>query len=110
MRELTIQEIQEALNLRRDGWAKAWDYQVSHKWFTLRIEAPNIAGNFHLLFGGCERLEFDTYWQPINITVEKRGDDFIAYDEPHLFIRCGLLFGHYNEPPLFGFTRSRWHR
>ena len=102
MRINNLAEIQEALDLRRHGHARPLDYRVSHQWFILRITAPDLAGNFHLLCGACERVEFDTHWGPLNIRVERDGDDFLVHDGAHLRVRCGLLAGEYNVPPVFG--------
>ncbi len=41
MRELTYEEIQEALRLRQGGTATAYDYQLSHSWSVLRITNSN---------------------------------------------------------------------
>ena len=102
MKELTPQEVQQALDLRRRGKAQIWKYQVSHQWLTLRITAPDLAGNFHLMCGDCERVEFDTHWQPINITIERTDDGFLVQDNIHLHVKCGLIVGEYNIQPVFG--------
>jgi hypothetical protein len=101
MRELTPEEIQEALDLRRDGQARAWGYQCSHSWFTLRITSPRLAGNFHLLCGACSRVEFDMHWERPEIRVERVEDAFLVHDREHLRIRCHLVCGRFNVPPLF---------
>jgi len=52
---MTLYQIQKALDLRRGGAAKPWEYQVSLQRFTLRITAPALAGNFHLVCGARVR-------------------------------------------------------
>jgi len=99
---MTLYRIQNALDLRRGGAAQPWEYQVSLQRFTLRITAPELAGNFHLVCLACERLEFDTNWSPIAVTVEQRESGFVVYDGPHLRVECGVVAGEYNVLPVFG--------
>lgn len=101
MKELTPEEVQQALDLRRKGKAQIWNYQVSHQWLTLRITAPDLAGNFHLMCGACERAEFDSCWQPINIRIERIADGFLIQDSLHLRVKCGLVTGKHNVQPVF---------
>ena len=101
MREPTLEEIRDALDLHRHGTALAYEYLVSHQWFTLRITSTNLAGTFHLLLGSCERIEFDTSWNLRNLTIEKSGEYYIVRDEPHLYVKCGIITAKYNVPPIW---------
>jgi len=98
---MTLQQIQKALDLRRGGEARPWEYQVSLQRFTLRITASALAGNFHLVCLACERLEFDTTWSPIAITIERCEFGFVVYDRTYLRVECGVVAGQYNVMPLF---------
>jgi hypothetical protein len=101
MRQLSVEEIQQALDLRKDGWSRVWNYQASHSWFELCVVSPKFAGNFHLFCGACTRIECDISWMPLYIQIEKVGNDYIVKDGAHLFVKCGLFVGKYNVPPIF---------
>ncbi|MCD9189042.1 MAG: hypothetical protein LUM44_21675 [Pyrinomonadaceae bacterium] len=101
MRELTFEEIKEALRLRQGGTALVYEYQLSHSWFVLRITNPKLAGNFHLILGSCDRIEFDISWGQANIEIEKDGENYLVRDSNHLFVKCGIVLGKYNVPPIW---------
>src|SRR5262245_54681711 len=97
----TVQRIKEALLLRRGGNAQVWDYQVSHQWLTIRLEKRGLAGNFHLRCGGCDRVSFETWWEPANFEVQQYEHGYIVHDGANLRIECGLIEGEYNVSPVF---------
>jgi len=105
VREMTIAEIQEALDFRRDGSARAWDYRCSHSWFEIRITSPSRAGNFHLRCGSCTRCAFDIHWERPEIHIEQApkgaGYAWLVRDKNHLVIHCDMVVGEFNVQPVF---------
>jgi hypothetical protein len=98
--------IREALRSRRGGTAVPWEWQVSHSWFTLRVEHPRLAGNLHLVCGACDRVEFDARLLDCDVQIEEPGAGlrFRVIDSHRLLVVCGLLHVEYNVPPVFGIT------
>jgi len=99
---MSLKQIQEALEIRYGGAAQVWSYSVSHQWLTIRLTKHGLAGNFHLLCGACDRLEFDTAWLDSNLQVERSEAGFVVRDGAHLRVECGIVTGRYNVPPVFG--------
>ena len=99
---MTFKQIQEALAARSGGQAKVWGYRVSHKWLVIRLTAPQLAGNFHLSCGDCERVEFDAAWFGAAVQVEQAEDGFLVHDGAHLRVECGIVEGAFNVEPCFG--------
>jgi hypothetical protein len=99
---MTLKQIQEALAAHHDGMAKAWSYEVSHQWLTVRLTAPQLCGNFHLRCGDCERVEFDTCWSPTAVQIEQVVGGFLVHNGAHLRVECGGIEGDYNVQPYLG--------
>ncbi len=59
-----------------------------------------MAGNFHLILGSCDRIEFDISWEQVNIQIERNGENYLVKDSTHLFVKCGIILGKYNVPPI----------
>jgi hypothetical protein len=106
MHPMTLDEIREALNARRDGQARAWGYDSSFSRFALRITSPSLAGNFHLHCEACSRVEFDMSWERPEIAIERVANGYMVRDGTHLYVACQVVAGHYNVPPLFDAGRQ----
>ena len=98
----SLRDVREAVSLRRGGRAQVLEYQAGHQWLTLRLVKPGLAGNFHLRCGACERVTFETQWEPASVEVEEAAHGFVVHDGAHLRVECGLVEGEYNVPPVFG--------
>ena len=99
---MTYKQIQEAVAARSGGQAQVGEYRVSHQWLVIRLTAPQLAGNFHLSCGACERAEFDTTWFGAAVQVERTDDGFLVHDGAHLRVECGVVEGAFNVEPCFG--------
>lgn len=94
--------IQKWCDKWRGGNAKLWDYTVSHKSLTIRVEIPGEKGNLHI---GCSDVTYicgPTKWENSSFEFEQAGEDMILRDvTAGLEIKCGVIEVFENCKPVF---------